>query len=128
VQLGVADAIHTAPLFVSNYNYKNPGSTSDKILAIAGYTLIGEGGRMAAFGGNPLANLWASSSNGNGTDFDTAMTNVVRWLLGQEGSATSNSALTSRIVTAHLPGVSSYWCVGVGQWFLLLASIHPSSS
>lgn len=37
------------------------------------------------------------------------MVNVIRWLLGEEGSATSTWALTPRIVTAHLP--ENQWCV-----------------
>lgn len=107
VQLTLGDAVNAAPLLVSNHNYKDPNSASNKILAIAGTSLAGQGGRMAAFGGNPLANIWAG--NQNGTGFDMAMINTVRWLLGQESSATPISALTPRIVTAHLPGVSSYW-------------------
>lgn len=114
VQLKMGDSVNAAPLITSNYNYKDPSNTATAILAIAGRSLGGQGGRMAAFGGNPLANLQEQQSL-IGTDFDTAMINVVRWLLGQEGSATATSALTPRIVTAHLPGDSSYWCVRVAS-------------
>jgi hypothetical protein len=116
VQLRMGDSVHKAPLITSNYNYKSPTSTSTSILAIAGDTLAGQGGRMAAFGGNPLANLWANNQNSAG--FDTAMVNVVRWLLGEDGPATATAALTPRIVTAHLPGSSSFWCVTIpNHWF-----------
>ncbi len=110
VRLSIGDSINTAPLFVSNYNYKDTSNPTTGILAIAGNSLVGEGGRLAAFGGNPLVSLWdAVGNNIGGSGFDVAMVNVVRWLLGQNGTATSTSALTPRIVTAHLPGQSSFW-------------------
>jgi hypothetical protein len=111
VQLDLVDTEHTAALFTTNYHYKNPSGSTKFILATAGYSVYGHGGRMAAFGANPLARIWAQNLNGS-TDFDVAMINVVRWLLGEDGSATATAALTPRIVTVHLP--DSFWCVAGG--------------
>ncbi len=110
LQLQISDIQHTAALFTTNYQYKDPSGTTKFILATAGYSVFGQGGRMAAFGANPLAIQWKTlGNNTGGSEFDTAMINVVRWLLHEDGSATSTSALTPRIVTAHLPGQSSFW-------------------
>lgn len=106
VLLRLADSVNTFALFRANRNYGNPNKTDTPVLGIAGRALSGQGGRMAAFGGNPLAHL--QPGNFVGTGFDTAMINVVRWLLGEEGSATATSALTPRIVTAQLPEDNMY--------------------
>ena len=103
IQLEISDIEHTAALFTTNH----PSGSTKYILATAGYSVFGYGGRMAAFGANSLAMLW--SANLNGTDFDVAMINVVRWLLGEDGSAVATAALAPRIVTAHLP--TTFWCV-----------------
>lgn len=80
-----------------NWRFGDNSTGSGAALGVAG-EFPGSPVRFAAFGGNPLA------ERGNAA-MDRFMKNLIGWLT----PAASAPGSTFKIVTAHLPGKSTYW-------------------
>lgn len=96
----VLDGARNAVIAAGNWRYVDSTAGSGQVLAVTGQMPVGSAGagaRYAAFGGNPLA------VPGNAA-MDALMRNVIGWL-----TAGKSNGSGLRVVTAHLPGQSTYW-------------------
>jgi immunomodulating metalloprotease len=96
----VLDTARNAVMVAGNWRYVDSTAGSGQVLAVTGQMpagSVGAGARYAAFGGNPLA------VPGNAA-MDALMRNVIGWL-----TAGKSHGAGLRVVTAHLPGKSTYW-------------------
>lgn len=95
VWLNVNDSSRNHILLPSNWSYGDSIAGAQRPLGVFG-SPPGSTARYAAFGGNPIAVPGNAALN-------QFMLNTVKWLSPSAGSA------SFKVVTAHLPGVETYW-------------------
>lgn len=121
--LGIDDAENAAAVMRGNWAYKGASAVAEAnrpLLGAAGVSQGGAGGRFAAFGGNPI--IVAA----NNAVLASMLRNTITWLNGGSDPAAAGSGF--KIVTANIPGASSYWFqhdVPTRAW---LTSTYPSAS
>lgn len=118
--LGIDDAGSAAAILRGNWMYKGGATNERPLLGAAGLSQGGAGGRFAAFGGNPII-----LAAGNAV-LATYLRGTITWLNGGTDPASAGSGF--KIVTANIPGASSYWFqhdVPTRAW---LASSYPSAN
>jgi len=114
--LTVLDGARNAVMLAGNWRYVDGTAGSGQVLAVTGQMpqgSAGAGARYAAFGGNPLA------VPGNAA-MDALMRNVIGWLTAGRSNSTP-----LRVVTAHLPGQSTYWFAHEPKVRSWLATQYP---